>query len=692
MRLGRRPTRGRQDDYRFRHQPRGSGGGAVAGAAPEPDPGDAFAFDGATFPLYSVATHPQALYDAGLNKTFLSWEAWDGARSQKVTALDHGTDLFSKPMVMGVSTLVDDDHGVNAICLDHQDHLHTFFGAHNSASMKHSSTRFPWGSTSQAFVARTAIGSGGYGYPKPFMVGSTMHLLMRNLAGGSLRLDYFKTSALADGVATWGAGVNIITFGAGGGGSNNIVYAGNGVLVGTDFHFVATQDNDVSFGRNNVYYFVLDTTTGNLENHDGSTIILVGDLPADLTDANTNFRIFEHTGGNEGTIPGLAFDTNGDPFVVFQDGTGSSFNIKVVKRTAGVWGAPETVDTSDSRVHLFSVGQLPGGAVEVFYEFDSDASWTRGGDMMRRERSAGGAWGSPQLILAATTFALGVSSTIAGGQSDARAVFSEHLQTSDDPADGVLKVYLWGSNGLVPYVDAGWSPLDLPDLNRWYDPSDATTITESGGDVSQLNDKSGNALDLVQVGALVKPSIGDTINGLGVITYDGNDEFLSSIGGMTNLTGSDKPFTLFAVVEPATLVPATQAYASFGSTGSTTPLTSFRLTSAPAWDMVKRDDAAASKIANGGTPTTAPHIITTFSSGTAGSIRADGVLVANAEDINVGTTTAGRFSLGALYGLTTAQQFFNGNIGEVILCEGVLDGADIAIVEAYLAAKWGISI
>ena len=58
----------------------------------------------------------------------------------------------------------------------------------------------------------------------------------------------------------------------------------------------------------------------------------------------------------------------------------------------------------------------------------------------------------------------------------------------------------------------GFSPLDLIP-NLWLDATDATTITEVSGDVSQWDDKSGNSNNVSQGTAIYRPSNGGTING-----------------------------------------------------------------------------------------------------------------------------------------------------------------------------------
>jgi len=62
-----------------------------------------------------------------------------------------------------------------------------------------------------------------------------------------------------------------------------------------------------------------------------------------------------------------------------------------------------------------------------------------------------------------------------------------------------------------------WQPSDIT-TEAWYDASDADTITESGGAVSQWDDKSGNGNDLTQPTAAQQLTTGSsTLNGLNVL-------------------------------------------------------------------------------------------------------------------------------------------------------------------------------
>lgn len=428
---------------------------------PELD-GGFIAANGANAPMYS-AVHSPAFYDAGLNKTYVAWEAWTGVRSEQITSLDHDTGYFSDIEGVGQSYLVDDEHGNPVIVMDHEKHLHVFYGAHANLTpdpkeMKHSSTRWPEDGVALS-GSKWAIQPGIAGlftYPHPVLVGSGFHLFMRSYIAGdvSYPLVLYKTTSLADGVATWGAEQTILDFGA-----DSRVYQGTTLLVGTDIHFVCSwAEGTTADERKHVYYLVYDTVTGALCNHNKSFSVASGSLPMSLAQANTNCRIFEHSVNNGCYLPAMTFDTNGDPYVVINDGVieDSTFDIKVIKRTSGTWDSPVTVapNINAKKFYHFALGPLPDAKVELVYVVNNDAWPTRGGDIMRRVRSTSGTWGAETVILRATTHGLGNLNAIRDADLLARFVFCEITQDALDLSAGDLKIYMWGSQGLIEYRQA----------------------------------------------------------------------------------------------------------------------------------------------------------------------------------------------------------------------------------------------
>lgn len=428
-------------------------GGSVAAGS---DLDDFFSDDGATVPWYGNSVNPPALYDSGSDTSWFAWEGWNGsARVVETVGLDHATGYWSEIVAAGVSPLVDDDHGNPAICLDDDGHLWAFYGGHAS-DLLISSTR--WAVTGapgdgSMWAVRAPI-AGDYSYPHPVVVGSTIYLFMRDDTTTTRRKIGLSTITPSAGVGTPSAPTEIVDFGA-----STWAYLGTAFKVGTDIHFVVTKADDGDTIREHVYYFVYKTATGAVENHNSSVSIASGSLPVDLAEANADFRLFAHSGGNGGSTPALCIDTSGDPHVLFSDGSGSSYALKHIKRTAGSWSSPVTVATLDAQFGSFAVVPLSGGRVEAWYGLDPGSLWGRDGNMTRRERSSASVWGGAQTILAAGPNALSRPAMVLNGHADARVVFCEVAEDDLDASAGGLRTYVYGAGGLIPYEAAPDGPI-----------------------------------------------------------------------------------------------------------------------------------------------------------------------------------------------------------------------------------------
>lgn len=89
-------------------------------------------------------------------------------------------------------------------------------------------------------------------------------------------------------------------------------------------------------------------------------------------------------------------------------------------------------------------------------------------------------------------------------------------------------------------LDQLWTPDAEPTLLAWYDPTDADTITESGGNVSQWDDKGPYGYHMIQTNGGIQPNwgVGAQINGLNVMHYSGTFDEMEVLGlPDINLTG-----------------------------------------------------------------------------------------------------------------------------------------------------------
>jgi hypothetical protein len=68
-----------------------------------------------------------------------------------------------------------------------------------------------------------------------------------------------------------------------------------------------------------------------------------------------------------------------------------------------------------------------------------------------------------------------------------------------------------------PIAKAGFSPTNIAGLQLWFDASDSSTITQSGGSVSRWADKSGNGHDATQSSGAAKPGYSG-----GFLTFNGS--------------------------------------------------------------------------------------------------------------------------------------------------------------------------
>jgi hypothetical protein len=222
-----------------------------------------------------------------------------------------------------------------------------------------------------------------------------------------------------------------------------------------------------------------------------------------------------------------------------------------------------------------------------------------------------------------------------------------------------------------------WDFGSLADLEYWYDASDLASITAAGGvDVTQWNDKSGNARHLLNgAGDTTRPTTGATLlNGLNVIDVTANH--LETMALTTESPILPQPYHMFMVIR-ATLTPDGTRFCSGMSLanramiwGNTT------------WSLFSGSSGASDIVCN----STGTFFISALFSGAASKIWVNG---AAPQTVNAGTQDLGGFRLngdhdGAGFHLT-------GSFAEIAICSGD-KSADIDTVKTHMAAKWGLSL
>jgi len=239
---------------------------------------------------------------------------------------------------------------------------------------------------------------------------------------------------------------------------------------------------------------------------------------------------------------------------------------------------------------------------------------------------------------------------------------------------------------MVPF-----SPLDLtPQL--WLDADDASTITASSGNVSQWNDKSGNAYHVSQSTGTAQPKTGTvTRNGRNVLDFDGTDDRLfretdTALG--RNVTG----LTLYWVASFDAVPGQLIVFSTGGAVGTTRVLSGLN---------------ASSEFNNGGRTLDADSLASATSSAlsTATWYATCAVFDYSNTDLNLyvdrtadgsntsfqtATTTSNTDSLRlTVASSVTAANYVNGQIAEIIVYHSAHSSTDREKVFDYLDGKWG---
>lgn len=224
-----------------------------------------------------------------------------------------------------------------------------------------------------------------------------------------------------------------------------------------------------------------------------------------------------------------------------------------------------------------------------------------------------------------------------------------------------------------------FSPLDLPDLQGWYDASDASTRTLTSGKVSQWRDKSGNANHANQSLATNRYSVAaGSVNGLDAFTGTGAQEMpLTSY-----VTPASGLLYIFAVGGNTNTSHGT----IFGKSTSTTNYYLGILPYSPGFlpDSIYNNSDGIYVELTGLGSAAANGSINLMSCVCTGAGRTAGFNGLTASDAYV--TTA---PVTGLTGYQVSPTGLTGTVCEMIVGVGALTAPQIASVKSYLKTKWG---
>jgi hypothetical protein len=233
--------------------------------------------------------------------------------------------------------------------------------------------------------------------------------------------------------------------------------------------------------------------------------------------------------------------------------------------------------------------------------------------------------------------------------------------------------------GLLGGSAAALNPLTIPGLALWLDASDSTTLFQASNGttpatadtdpIGYWGDKSGNGRNATQGTAGKRPILKTAVqNGLNVVRFDGIAHQLAH-----TLDTNNSAYTVLAVVNSGS---GTNYRAMFSSTGAF--VASYLLTNTPKWGVYANAE-----------------VVSSYS--LVGVWSVISVTARNFNDIDLGTngvietkaTGAGWYGVGPFVGSgELTDQFYDGDMAELLVYTGALSIANRAAVTAYLNGKW----
>ena len=232
---------------------------------------------------------------------------------------------------------------------------------------------------------------------------------------------------------------------------------------------------------------------------------------------------------------------------------------------------------------------------------------------------------------------------------------------------------------------AAFTPAQIPSLQAWFDPSQTGGVTQTAGAVSILNDLSGNSNSVSQAKPGLQPVFtASGINGLGSLSFNGKN-YLSGAAFSANLFNES---TVFVVTNQAD---ATQdSSVLFSGSYDADPHWGLKLSEGHATRYDLGDSAggrlSANDVASG------PALWT--AAGSIGShlqyLRKNGNQLASTAGPAVAVSGAYPLAVGATAQGSSAAYFYTGQLGEALVFNRALSGAESTRIEGYLACKWGL--
>lgn len=231
---------------------------------------------------------------------------------------------------------------------------------------------------------------------------------------------------------------------------------------------------------------------------------------------------------------------------------------------------------------------------------------------------------------------------------------------------------------IVP-VTRQFAPIDIPNCALWLDATDPNSMTLSGSNITQWNDKSGNGRNMTASGTITNTG---SINGLTAANWASDAYFYGSASN----TGTT--VTVFAVFNMTSSTSGGAArVVSLGVSGTN----DFDNISS-AVPILRRTGTIVGAYRNGTELSRNTNAIDqvvlmcSLFNGSSNTIYTNGT--ASTSVANTGTFNYTQHRIGASTNAADTNSLFKGTIGEVIIYNDALSDINRQVIEGYLSRKW----
>ena len=291
-----------------------------------------FANNGLSEPFYWL-TRPTAVFYN--NKTYVVWHG--AGYDPYITYYNHATKTWAQVKWVADNPMVGNGHGAPAMTIDSGGYIHVFYGATIAGGfpLKHAISDSP--ENISAFTVKSNIGK--YNYPKPINIENELHLFVMGPNDGAFLSDLTWNGT------SWKSNRPYLLESY----PNSTIYVGFMEYNNNKIHMTWTYAYDEGREvRNHVFYAYLNLADNNMYSITGKNL----GTTIDMTEAekSENGCIVRWNTGSDGTnTPSMHFDSNGYPWIIYPEGSGTTWKFYHTRWNGSVWTAPAAITTTDER-------------------------------------------------------------------------------------------------------------------------------------------------------------------------------------------------------------------------------------------------------------------------------------------------------------------------------------------------------